>query len=107
MSIDLEAIRARAAAATPGPWDAKAYRVHVPGPDRILAACWRPWGDVADITADVEFIAAARTDVPALLEAVDRLRDMLVDAETEAQMQAAEVERLRALIDRQDAGAHA
>ena len=35
-------------------------------------------------------------DVPALLDAVERLRSMLIDAETEAQMQAAEVERLRA-----------
>ena len=77
---DLEAIKARSEAASPGPWEGQAYRVYmgdrVMG-DRIVAACWRPWGPVtgdASIEADVEFIAHARTDVPALVAEVERLR---------------------------------
>ena len=101
--LDLEVIKALEAGASPGPWEAKAYRVYVGDRsmgDRIVAACWRPWGPVTgsgSIEADAEFIAHAREDVPALLEAVERLRDMVVDAQTEAEMQAAEVKRLQAV----------
>jgi hypothetical protein len=83
MPLDLEPIKARDAAATPGPWKPTAYRVYAPAdpvPDRILAACWRPWGPVTgpgSIEADAAFIAAARTDVPELVAEVEQLRDDL------------------------------
>lgn len=76
----MEAIKARRDAASPGPWEAKAYRVYVGGDDSIIAACWRPWGPVTgdgSIEADVAFIAAARQDVPALVAEVERLRECL------------------------------
>ena len=65
--LDLDAIRARADAATGGPWGV------LPGID--LRKC-RP--------ADVRFIVAARTDVLALLAEVKRLRRDLVDALVDA-----------------------
>lgn len=75
MSLDRDAIRARAEAATPGPWKATAYRVWVSGDDEKLplAACWRPWGSVEGIKDDTAFIAGARSDVPDLLKALDKL----------------------------------
>ncbi|MBK7865254.1 MAG: hypothetical protein IPJ65_42975 [Archangiaceae bacterium] len=51
--LDLAAIKARCEAATPGPWFTAGE---------------------ADTLADQKFIAAARTDVPALCDEVDRLR---------------------------------
>ena len=112
MSIDLDAIRERCEAATPGPWGALAcgekdnswaigtwaWPDGAPaGPgffdeeetDRWLAAgeptdlaethaeiidriCEAP--DAIASLADAEFIAHARTDVPALLDAIERLR---------------------------------
>jgi len=62
--LDLQAIRARVEAATPAPWTA-----HDDGlvwPDRM--------GDPvsgSEQLADAEFIAAARSDIPALLAALD------------------------------------
>ena len=49
-------------------------------------------------------LAAMRSadDVPVLLGVIERLRTMLIDAETEAEMQASEVERLRAEINERD-----
>lgn len=66
---ELEAIKARAAAATPGPWE-------FDGKGDIV-----PDGDKSDFVAmihysaeDAEFIAHARADVPALVAEVERLR---------------------------------
>lgn len=50
----LEQIQARAAAATPGPWEA--------------------W-DTGDPSANATFAAHAREDIPALLEEIDRLHE--------------------------------
>lgn len=69
----LAAIRERCEAATEGPWEKLTEQV---------AGMWRETRVVHadfDICADVcigdaEFIAAARTDVPALLDEVERLR---------------------------------
>lgn len=72
---ELDAIKARDAAASLGPWEAKAYRVCAGL--GIIAACWRPWGPVTgagSIEADAAFIAHARSDVPALVVEVERLR---------------------------------
>jgi hypothetical protein len=67
--LDLGAIEARAAAATPGPWEAKRD-----GEGGSLVRM--PDGDSARVTGvdDAIFIANARTDVPALVAAV-RERD--------------------------------
>jgi hypothetical protein len=78
--LDLEAIKAREADASAGPWEAKAYRVYSGDRsmgERIIAALWRPWGPVTgegSIEADAAFVAAARSDVPALAAEVERLR---------------------------------
>ncbi len=82
--LDLDAIEARANAATPGPWEVEEYvgvlestsvldRVSEPTHDwerRIIAS------SLPDEPADAAFIAHARTDVPALIAEVRRLRVM-------------------------------
>lgn len=94
---DLEAIKRRCEAATPGPWE-----VNGSPHDRHMATVGRHYittpnreGRSSRNEAIAEFIAHAREDLPALLEAVERLLSMLRDAETEAQMQASESSRLR------------
>ncbi|MFI1194027.1 hypothetical protein ACH4T9_12330 [Micromonospora sp. NPDC020750] len=66
-ALDLDAIRRREQAATPAPWTAH--------PDGLV---WSTLiGDPVSgsvLVVDAEFIAAARTAVPALLAEVDRLR---------------------------------
>ena len=78
MSLDLDAIEARANAATPGPWERETgererqYVAAVPmGGKRSYAIVAdsggrHPW-------ADADFIAHARTDVPALIARVREL----------------------------------
>ncbi len=97
---DLEAIKRRCEAATPGPWV-----VNGMPHDRHIATVGRHYitkpgreGSSARNEEVAAFIAHAREDVPALLEAVERLLSMLTDAQTEAEMQAAEAERLRKLV---------
>lgn len=76
----LARIRRRADAATEGPWQKNQYEPY-PGHDRgdvsicgrqgnVTVAYW--YYDDEYETADAEFIAHARTDVPWLLEQVDR-----------------------------------
>jgi hypothetical protein len=80
--LDLTPIRARADAATVGPWTAFEADAKAGAFDR------RQWIGVDNMRVDIfsdqdatrddaKFIAAARTDVPALLAEVDRLRDMV------------------------------
>ena len=73
MSIDLEAIEARANAATPGKWKAKTNRHPecsgeawgwIDGP--VENWCWTDRR--AHSRADAEFIANAHQDIPALLD---------------------------------------
>lgn len=71
---ELQAIKARAAAATPGPWS-----VNNTDPDVVLDSDGRFVGR-ADEDADAEFIAHARTDVPALIAEVERLRELCAKA---------------------------
>ena len=71
-------IKARAKAATPGPW----YHVLAaivgttprPDDDNTTCICNTEWGNSTNIQPNAEFIAAAREDVPALLAEVERLR---------------------------------
>jgi len=78
-TLDLDAIEARATEATPGPWRPIIYgESDFDGPGRYVsfgpdATC------ISDSTSmdsdeDAVFIAAARTDVPALVAEVRRLR---------------------------------
>jgi hypothetical protein len=77
--LDLDAIKARAEAATPGPWLREwAFSTHfvVPESARTVAA-----DNVARLKstqrADANFIAASRTDVPLLVAEVERLTRLL------------------------------
>lgn len=85
--LDLEAIKARLAAATPGPWEAQRYTANTGGilvsePDpetggerwRVADTRWR-WakGGEPEQWANLVFIAHARLDVPALIAEVERL----------------------------------
>jgi hypothetical protein len=73
----LQEIKARAEAATPGPWkpggDCNAI-VDVNG-RFVIAASWYDGPFLYITEEDAEFATAARTDVPALLGEVDRLRE--------------------------------
>lgn len=76
MKLDIAAIRACAAAATPGPWrDDKGYRVLAPAiEDRCCEDLLVETKHNAFTNAgDSAFIAAARQDVPALCDEVERL----------------------------------
>lgn len=86
---ELEAVEKRAAAATPGPWrteatdwgaqvlPAKPRRV---GYDRVIGDLG--WGEEEEQgRADAAFIAAARTDVPALVAALKEARWVLREVE--------------------------
>ena len=70
MSLDLDPIKARATAATGGPWGVEDARVF--GDDGRTQVCTlsgtRAW------LPDAEFIAHARQDIPALLAEVERIR---------------------------------
>lgn len=71
--MDLDAIQARADAASPGPWKAEEY------PDWIYDCT----GDQVGVKtmwseADVAFVVAARTDVPALLAVIGAIRQIHV-----------------------------
>jgi len=70
MSIDLEAIRARAEAATPGTWKLL-IRGNTVKSYAIEGVC----GGMKFIdNSDAEFIAHSREDIPALLAEVERLQ---------------------------------
>lgn len=87
----LDAIQARANAATNGPWEVNGpderWAAISSGPDSVIHAytehasdcvgctCERD-ADVAISAEDAEFIAAARTDVPALVAALRAVLDL-------------------------------
>jgi len=76
----LDEIKARAAAATEGPWvnDSTEIGRPFPGTDTIdvwVAESCHPNGDGIDGEANAEFIAHARTDIPALAAAVEAYFD--------------------------------
>lgn len=82
--LDLDAIEARANAATPGPWCTDSWEIYqgteyVAGAEWIGETCRA--GEMDDSRADAEFVAAARTDVPALVAEVRRLRAELAELE--------------------------
>jgi radical SAM superfamily enzyme YgiQ (UPF0313 family) len=80
--LDLGPIKARLAAATPGPWEAMPSKnkggvdkfVGPPGCDFPVCemfVIWEKWGD------DMYLIANAPTDLAALVEEVERLREQV------------------------------
>lgn len=76
--LDLDAIRARVDGATPGMWywwplDPRPHFQVGPTESAPVAEVYGP----TERGADAEFIAHARTDVPALLAEVERLREEL------------------------------
>lgn len=96
MPIDLDAIEARAAAATAGPWLSNSYYRCVQTGSGPLAAVCR-YGDVGDRPplddyfelvdrdpthpeiANPAFIAHARADIPAMAAEIRALREALAD----------------------------
>ncbi len=74
--IDFDEIEARANAATQGPWTASRSCSIEDAPETVVMAVG---GNVAncDWDYDAAFIAAARTDVPALVAEVRRLREVI------------------------------
>lgn len=81
--LDLAAIRARAEAATPAPWRIP-RKLSQLAPDWTIAAGVKVVAYVDqkrdNSEADFTFIAAARTDIPALLAEVERLNVELATA---------------------------
>lgn len=109
--LDLDAIAARCAAATPGPWTLRNgwgwgpasdglmrfVRIATPDHDSVLSAP-DVTGELAATRGDAEFIAAARQDIPALLAEVRQLRTIAAVTAAELTSARAEVEHLRAEV---------
>ena len=77
-ALDLDAIEARANAATSGPWEVEAAAVVCDRyEDERPGVCGPHDVDWPLLAEDAEFIAHARTDVPALVAEVRRLRAAL------------------------------
>lgn len=86
MSLDLDAIKARADAASKGPWISATDTGRKNGVSLIGATADRGTGkaiavlaapDVRQRAVDADFVAHARDDVPALVAEVGRLRAAL------------------------------
>lgn len=79
--IDLDAIEARAKAATPGPWRVNPRVEADPGETDGHGWLAGPPAaieyEAALFNRDADFIAAAREDVPALIAEVRRLRSVV------------------------------
>jgi len=79
-SVDLEAIKARAEAATPGPWDwTTPPRAELQNPDGvpIVRTATIGWAD----PPDAEFIARAREDIPLLVQALEDAHRRIAELE--------------------------
>ncbi len=91
MSLDIEAIEAREKAASPGPWqaDRDGAAIYLDGPPYdwgtrpggVMENCHDPdcgcVEEVRQALADGDFIAHARSDIPALIEEVKRLQGVV------------------------------
>src|SRR3990170_3096476 len=84
---ELDAIQERVDAATEGPWVSRSWDDEmfmgvwgVRSRDRVLLAVCNCHASPAPTDADTEFIAHSRTDIPALLAEVRRLREALAAA---------------------------
>ena len=101
----LSAICARIEAATPGPWE----QTHEPGSHQVYGA--EPKGGVTSgewicecaTTIDQDFIAHARSDVPWLLEQVERLQAFYDDENLEMIQTQRQLEHAHSYIARLEA----
>jgi len=102
--VDIDAIDARARAATRGPWTIKRSENSIVRDSEGLPVYQDIW--VADVDVDHEnaaFIAASRVDVPALVAEVRRLRREIADLD----LTRADVEAVSSLaVDSVDTGPH-
>ena len=78
-SAELEKIRKRCDAATPGPWRSFVEgRDHTSGNSFIMTGVGDARGDDIELfgatVADQDFIANARQDIPRLLDEIERLK---------------------------------
>lgn len=73
---ELTAIKVRADAAPPGPWNYEDWPQCIYGPDTEHGTSGR-WIAEADDHTTGEFIAHARTDIPALLAEIAAIREIL------------------------------
>lgn len=98
----LAEIRARAEAATPGPWCTDDWEIYTGTEYLPWSSLWIGETCRADdchgSRDDAAFIAAARTDVPALLAEVERLRAALGTATDEVAERDAEIGRWSARV---------
>ncbi len=79
--LDLEAIKARAAAATPGPWERPEYGIFSFTARTEYGAAMPVVGDCIYADADADFIAHAREDMDTLVAEVERLRERIESLE--------------------------
>lgn len=79
MTLDLDAIKTRAEAATKGPWAYDGSYVETVAPFDLhrFDAMSETVARIDLLDEDGEFIAAARTDIPALIAEVERLRGIV------------------------------
>lgn len=83
-ALDLDAIEARASAATKGPWLVKGmYPQEILANDSGLNLVATTHLSPDGPPSDTEFIAQARTDVPALVAEVRRLRPRVISGDVE------------------------
>ena len=112
VGVDLPAIRARCEAATEGPWscrhadetDSGSWLIQA-GDTSIEASIGDIWEGECDPRPNAEFIAHARSDIPALLALVATLTEERgtmaahgIDWIHKAEAAESEVERLRGLV---------
>ena len=73
--LDLEAIKKRCEAATPGPWKQISYVVYTDDQSKAIGKAFGEGVIWSEQLANAALFAAARTDIPALIAEVERLRD--------------------------------
>ncbi len=110
MRPDLDAIRARCDAATPGPWKPESEQGHGRGVRAIASVAWCPVACVVgtesqsigqrDASRNARFIAHARADIPALLAYIDMLEHMLSEERENVDTLRARVAELEARANR-------
>jgi len=96
--LDVNAIRARCEAATPGPWQNDRWEIQTSGCQWVAESCSLDLGD-AQSSANGAFIGHARTDVPALLDALVWANGEVDRLTIEADSLADECARLQEIAD--------
>jgi hypothetical protein len=84
--LDLDQIETRANAATEGPWCTDSWEIYQgteyqPGISQWIGETCRGTGSLEQDRADAAFVAAARTDVPAMAAEIRRLGAELAEYE--------------------------